>query len=238
MDSGFFNAKNPAMRFLTNLCNLMLVNLLFIITCVPLFTIGASLCGLYKIVAEIKNGEEVFLLRDYFRAFGSNFKNATLLWVPILLIDSFLIYELYILNYVLPSEYLILQYPICLVLIISVFIIVWSFPLMANYENTLKKTVTNAIKVGLASFPTTVFVLFIHGLIAFILYYGQYSSVVLFSLMSFFGIALTALICYIFIDHALEHLGVKPKDEVVEDKPLSISLDDNEDEDDEEDIFK
>jgi len=238
MESSFFNTRNPAMRFLTNLCNLMLVNLLFIITSAPLFTIGASLCGLYKIVAEIRNGEEVFILKDYFKAFGSNFRNATLLWVPILLIDSFLIYELYILNYILPSEYMILQYPIFLVLIISVFVIVWSFPLMANYENTLKNTVLNAIRVGLGSVPTTIFVLFIHGLIAFILYYGQYSSVVLFSLMSFFGIALTALICYIFIDHALEQLGVKPKEEAIEDKPLNISLDDDEDEDDEEDIFK
>ena len=233
MESSFFSSTNPAMRFLTNLCNLMLVNLLFIITSIPLITIGASLCGLYKVVAEIRNGEEVFLLKDYFRAFGSNFKNATLLWVPILLIDIFLIYELYILNNILPSEYLILQYPIIIVLFVSLFLIVWAFPLMANYENTLKNTVTNAVRVGLGSLPTTIFVLFIHALIIGILYYGQYSSVVLFSILSFFGIALTALICYVFIDHALDQLGVKPKEEAIEDKPLSISLDDEEDEEEE-----
>ncbi|HAW15768.1 MAG TPA: hypothetical protein DCW41_03580 [Clostridiales bacterium] len=206
MASGFFKQTNPAMRFLTGLCDLMVTNLLFIITCIPVFTIGASLCSLYKIAAEIKRGEEVFLFQDYFKTFASCFKKATLLWVPLLVIDSFLAYELYLLYYVLPEQYQLLQYPIIFVLFISLFIVIYSFPLMALFENSLKGTVINAFKIGLVSFPTTIFIMVMHILIFVLFINGSIVSIVILSIYMFFGFTLTALVTFIFMDKAMDRI--------------------------------
>ena len=49
----FFNKNNLAMRFLTNVCNLIFVNFFFLLFSLPIFTIGASLTALYKIILMI-----------------------------------------------------------------------------------------------------------------------------------------------------------------------------------------
>ena len=87
----FFNPKSAATRFLTGLANLIIVNLLFIITCIPIFTIGASLTALYRITIAILAGDNPAIFRDYFKAFRDNFLKATLLelfYVAVLLCCS------------------------------------------------------------------------------------------------------------------------------------------------------
>ena len=54
----FFNKDSFAMRFLTQLGNLILVNLIFIITSIPVITIGASLSALYRITFAIHCKED------------------------------------------------------------------------------------------------------------------------------------------------------------------------------------
>ena len=50
----FFKANSPAMRFLTAIFNLIAVNIMFIISSLPVITAGAALTGLIKIVYEIE----------------------------------------------------------------------------------------------------------------------------------------------------------------------------------------
>ena len=46
---GFFSLNNPLMQLLSRACDLMIVNVLFLISCVPIFTIGAAISGMHKV---------------------------------------------------------------------------------------------------------------------------------------------------------------------------------------------
>ena len=47
--SSFFSMDSPAMRFLSRVCDLMILNLMAIVCCIPIVTAGASLTALYTI---------------------------------------------------------------------------------------------------------------------------------------------------------------------------------------------
>ena len=54
----FFSLENPLIQFLSRACDLMIINLLFIVSCIPVFTIGAAICGMTKVCQAIVTGDE------------------------------------------------------------------------------------------------------------------------------------------------------------------------------------
>ena len=59
--SGFFNIDSPIMRFLSKVCDLMILNALCIICCLPIVTAGASVTALYTITMKMVRGEESYI---------------------------------------------------------------------------------------------------------------------------------------------------------------------------------
>ena len=59
--NGLFNLDSPIMRFLSKVCDLMILNVMCIICCLPIVTAGASITALYTITMKMVRGEEVLL---------------------------------------------------------------------------------------------------------------------------------------------------------------------------------
>ena len=69
-------------RLMTLVTNLMLLNMLWILTSLPLFTMGASLSAMYHVCIQYVTKQDDGLVKLYFKAFKENFKQATLVWIP------------------------------------------------------------------------------------------------------------------------------------------------------------
>ena len=80
--------NNLVIRVSTMLTNLLLINFLTLLTCLPVITIGASLTAMHDCLQQILRKEDGYIARRFFKSFRSNFKQATLLWLPFLLIFS------------------------------------------------------------------------------------------------------------------------------------------------------
>ena len=63
-----FKRTSPGMRFLSGLGTLILCNLLFIITSIPIFTIGASLTAMYRITFDM-HIDNAFALNEKIETF-------------------------------------------------------------------------------------------------------------------------------------------------------------------------
>ena len=210
----FFKNTNPAMRFMTNVANLILVNLLFIATCIPVITIGAALCGLYKVTFEIADGEEVFVFRDYFSTFIKKFKNATLLWLPIMVVDAVMFYSMMIVNAGLEGTASWMAIPPWIVVLISFFLIIYAFPYTANYEDTFKNTVSKCLIMGFGSLPTTIMLAVIHAAVIDVMLSTNTFQVVLGSILLFIGCGCLALLCTVFVRRVFKKfLVVENEDE-------------------------
>ena len=74
----FFQADNPLIRILECFFDLMELNFLFILTSLPLFTIGSSLCALYNTSIKMIRKEGISIHKNYKHCFRKQFKSATL----------------------------------------------------------------------------------------------------------------------------------------------------------------
>ena len=78
------NPESPAMRFLTKIGYTIILNLLWFLCSLPLFTIGASTTALYAVMQKLVRNEESGIVSAFFTAFRQNFKQATKIWLVLL----------------------------------------------------------------------------------------------------------------------------------------------------------
>ncbi|MWV55731.1 YesL family protein [Streptococcus zhangguiae] len=69
-----FNTDNRLMIVCEKILDLVTLNLLFLISCLPIVTIGIAKISLYRTVQEVRNSRRVPVLRLYARTFRSEWK--------------------------------------------------------------------------------------------------------------------------------------------------------------------
>lgn len=197
--SDFFQPDNPIIRFLSRFFDLMVLNFLFIISCIPIVTIGAATSAMYFITIKMQSGNEPGIVKGYLKVFRQNFKQATLLWLPVLLGIVFLGADLYIIYRVLDPQFIFLQYPVFITLFILVSIMIYAFPLLSNYECNTKQLLKNSILISLSNIPTTIFIIVIHIIIIYVSSLSGKNLIIILSFALFFGFAALSYFFSIFI---------------------------------------
>ena len=139
--NGLFTPNSRFMRYLNRFADLMILNLLFLLTSIPIFTIGASLTALYSVCFRL--GTEGSTFRDYFAAFKENFRQATSLFLLLLLwlmgtggaavIFCFMAGWMHC-----------LFVPFAVLFIVVVLVASYVFPLLSRFENRTATTLKNA----------------------------------------------------------------------------------------------
>lgn len=141
-----FRYGSPFTRFMSTVANLMLLNLLWIVTSLPIITIGASTTAMYHVVLQYVNKQDETLLKPYFMSFKQNFKQATLLWIPHGLIGLALVAELfYLTNGQTGSVWWVV-----FVVLTMIYLLISSmlYPMLARYENSTRNIVINSINLS------------------------------------------------------------------------------------------
>ena len=69
-----FDTDNFLMRISEKVLDIVTVNLLFVVTCLPIVTIGVAKISLYQTMFEVKQSRRVPVFRTYLRVFRQNLK--------------------------------------------------------------------------------------------------------------------------------------------------------------------
>ena len=75
------NANSPLGKILTKLLDLVILQLLFLVTSIPVFTIGAGLSAMFAVCRKLRQEDVVPVTKTYFREFKACFGKATAAWV-------------------------------------------------------------------------------------------------------------------------------------------------------------
>ena len=94
-----FDADSGFIRGLSRLTDLVLLNLLFLITSIPIVTIGASASALYSVFFRWHRQEESGYVKAYFHAFARDFKEATVLWLAFVVFMAISIFDVWFFFY-------------------------------------------------------------------------------------------------------------------------------------------
>ena len=91
-----FDLDGPLMSVLNKIADMMILNLLAIICCLPIFTIGAALTALHYMCLKMLRNEDNYICKGYFKAFKEAFKPATKVWLIVALVVGILVADYYI----------------------------------------------------------------------------------------------------------------------------------------------
>ena len=80
-----FDPVGKMMELLWRPIQIMFLNLIWVLFSLPIVTIGASTTALYSVLIKMRNGKEGKLFRDFLDAFRGNFRQATIIWLLIVL---------------------------------------------------------------------------------------------------------------------------------------------------------
>jgi uncharacterized membrane protein YesL len=180
-----FSPDSKFMEIFGRITDLILLNLLFIITCLPVFTIGAASAALYTLCFRLMREEYSGIVKSYFRAFRDNFKPATAVW-GILLAAA--VPAVYYLSLTTRMEG-ILAYSGFIFLLILILVLMtgsYVFPWISQFENTPVQSLKNALILSISRLPRT-FCILVINLIPLIVWFF---SAQLFIQVSFLWIAL------------------------------------------------
>lgn len=172
--SSLFNLESPVMSFLSRIGDLIWLNLLTMLCCIPVVTAGAAFTALHYVSIKMVRGEEGYLTKSYFKSFKENFFQATALWLLMLLILAVAWGDFYFISMMDDGVASVMRIVLCAVFFFFLCGGVYWFPLLSRFENTLKNTVKNACLLGILNFPRTLVILAIYGgaaVLYFLLFY-------------------------------------------------------------------
>lgn len=154
--SKLFRMDSPLMRFLTKIADLMVLNILFCVTSIPLITIGASWTALYSVTLKMVRDEEGSVSRSYFQSFRQNFRQATLLWLGVLVVLALLVLDIRVLNGMAGGTAPgLLRVGVEILALLGIMVLQYLFPSLARFEASLADTLKNACMMALAHLPKT-----------------------------------------------------------------------------------
>ena len=142
-------------RVLTKICDLMLLNLLFILTCATVVFSGTGLAALYAVTLKMVRGKDYAPLKGFVRAARGNFIPSVLATILLFLdgtLIAYLCYVLYADTLLVPPELFVL---LTIAALLFTAVLSWLFPLLAGFDNTFLHHLTNAAKLALANLPVT-----------------------------------------------------------------------------------
>lgn len=189
-----FDTDNFLMRFSEKVLDIVTVNLLFVVSCLPIVTIGIAKISLYQTIFEIKNSRRVPVFKTYIRAFKQNLKLGLQLGLLELGIVLISVLDLYLFWGQEGLTFQLLKV-ICLgILIFLTLVMLASYPIAARYELAWKEVLQKGLLLVSFNFPWFFLMLAILFLIAMVLYLSAFTLLLGGSAFLLFGFGLLAFL--------------------------------------------
>lgn len=169
--NSLLNPDNPVMQFITKIVYSVYLNILWFICCIPVVTAGAATTALYYVTLKMAKNEEGGITKSFFKAFKENFKQSTIVWLILLALGIVLGIDGYVLWHMrFENAFWTIITAIFLVAAAAYLIVVmYIFPLMARFENTIFAMLKNSLFIGMRFLLCTALVAVIHFAMLFVI---------------------------------------------------------------------
>lgn len=154
-----FDPSNSFYEFGRKLIYVLALNIIFIITSIPIVTMGAGMAAMNTVFLKIINERDFSVLKDYFASFKVNFIKATILWL-IGLVIGFILYVdiVYWVKYGIDDGvygYVMLVASI-LAGIFLVLMLHTAFPLVSRFDMSIKDLLINTFLITVKNILYTI----------------------------------------------------------------------------------
>lgn len=182
----FFNLDSPFMVFLSNLTDVVILNVLCLLCCIPIVTIGPSITAMHYVTLKMVRGEEGYVVKSFFKAFKENFKQSFIAWIVFLVITIVFLLDYRILKVSGIDANKVLGIVIGAIYLFVCLTMMYIFPLLSRFENTLRQTVKNALFMSILHIFKTIIMAVIY-IIPFILLPLHFNLILAFIIIGMSG---------------------------------------------------
>ena len=189
---GLLSPNNKLGQLLGKVTDMMFLNVLVLLCCLPIITAGAALTSMYSVLLDIYRGEGSNPALDFFRAMKSNLKMGTLLW---------LIYLVYLLTAAKAGDHAVfIVFTLLIIACVGTLFFTWALILQSRYDTSVAECLKCATLTW-AKYPGSTFVFFVSIIITIALFCVVYTLPLLL-LMGFTlpGMLSTTLAHRVFIE--------------------------------------
>lgn len=151
-----FDPDSKIIQFFQTLGGLVVLNLCFVICCIPVVTIGAACTAMYTVTLQEAEDKSGSILGRYFKAFRANWGAATGLWLVLLVLGGILGYNYLFLTANPSLDAGIFRGLLIALSVIYTMICTYAFPLLSRFDNTVIGTLRNSLALAIGHLPKTI----------------------------------------------------------------------------------
>ncbi len=184
--------NNSFFQFARKLLYVFLLNIVFIVTCLPVFTAGASMTAMNSVFMKIINERDFSVLGDYFRSFKENFIKSTIIWVLSLVIGFILYVDIfYWATYGMEDGVYgqVMLVVSCIAAVFFVMMLHTVFPLISRFDMSIKELIINTFFITVKDFlyciEAVIFTVLIVGITVYMIVTGKFLFMIYMILLCF-----------------------------------------------------
>lgn len=160
---GLFLSDSPVARFINSLGELVILNLCYLICCIPVITIGAANAALYGTCFRFGTDQQESTTKVFFRLFRSSLKKATALWLILLAAVAGTSLSAWMLYWRTDALHF-LFIPVLVLLVVVLMASWYVFALAGLFDNGIRETFSNGLILCLGYLPRSLLILLINWL--------------------------------------------------------------------------
>ncbi len=135
-----FDYDHPFLRLLSRIADLFVLNLMTLVLCLPIITIGASITAAHYTALKLHRGEN-YVMPNFWKSFKENFKQSTIIWMIFALFFVVEYLAFITLSNGTSETDLTMQGVIVATGVFGVCFMLWVFPLQSKFVNKIPKTI-------------------------------------------------------------------------------------------------
>ena len=168
-----YQEQHIIIRILTHIFDFILLNILWLLTSIPVVTLGAATAALYSVMMSVAEKKEGYIIKDYWKAFCRNFKQSTVVWILLLFLGACLWFDLTLIG-VVPGLFRQIGTVVLGAVLIFYFMeCIFVFPLIAKFENSTGNMIKNALLIPVSRLPYALMILFMTGAAIIVTFLNQ-----------------------------------------------------------------
>lgn len=155
----FFNMDNKFFAFMGRVGDLMILNILWLVCSLPLVTMGASTAALYYATLKMARNEDSYPARMFLHSLRQNLRQGICLTLIFFALGAILFVDIQVCLSMASQIGQLLTAVFFLLTCLFAITLSYAFPVLAQFENSLKAILKNSLLMSICHLPYTVAVL-------------------------------------------------------------------------------
>lgn len=153
--SSFFNMDNKFFVFMGRVADLMILNLLCIICCIPIITAGPAITAMFYVTLKMVRNEESYIVKGFFKSFRQNLKQGIIINLIMLVFGILIITDICIMGNMEGTLYKVMYSIFFAFALVYVMIYMYIYPVLSKFYNSIKNTFINSLLMSIRHLPYT-----------------------------------------------------------------------------------